>query len=193
MQLHCHCSICMSIVFTASAARPCKELRGAPIQWHTKPYHTMPHPAYDTWPQRTAPHRSRPDHTIPYPSSVVSRNLAVLLSGSSGWHTLIVTQTRSGPKLTDAETSYLVCYFFRLFSTLLALLFNHRPHNGKLLKQGMGNGKIKKWERYRAYEIKLLIGLEFELAFVPICHFPVPLPLCWLAIQMPCKNFSYLT
>ena len=141
MQLHCHCSICMSIVFTANAARPCKELRGVPIQWHTKPYHTMPHPAYDTWPQRTAPHRSRPDHTIPYPSSVVSRNLAVLLSGSSGWHTLIVTQTRSGPKLTDAETSYLVCYFFRLFSTLLALLFNHRPHNGKLLKQGMGNGE----------------------------------------------------
>ena len=141
MQLHCHCSICMSIVFTANAARPCKELRGVPIQWHTKPYHTMPHPAYDTWPQRTAPHRSRPDHTIPYPSSVVSRNLAVLLSGSSGWHTLIVTQTRSGPKLTDAETSYLVCYFFRLFSTLLALLFNNRPHNGKLLKQGMGNGE----------------------------------------------------
>ena len=54
------------------------------------------------------------NHTIPYHSYVVSRNLAVFLSGSSGWHTLIVIQTRSGSKLTDAETLYLVCYFFRL-------------------------------------------------------------------------------
>lgn len=104
MQLHCHCSICMSIVFTANAARPCRELRGAPIQCHTKPYHTMPHPENDTRPQRTQlhteKHRIREYHTIPYHSSVVSRNLAVLLSS---WY-LIVIQTRYGPKLMDAET-----------------------------------------------------------------------------------------
>ena len=37
-----------------------------------------------------------------------------------------------------------------------------------------GEQEIEKWEQSRELEIKLLMGLEFELGFVSISHFPIP-------------------
>ena len=49
-----------------------------------------------------------------------------------------------------------------------------------LLQRGTGSGNEHReqenveWEQNRDLEMKLLIGLGFELGFVPIFHFPVP-------------------
>ena len=48
-----------------------------------------------------------------------------------------------------------------------------------LLQRGTGSGNEHReqenveWEQNRHLEMKLLIGLGFELGFVPIFHFPV--------------------
>ena len=42
------------------------------------------------------------------------------------------------------------------------------------LENGHGERENEKWKPSRELEMKLLIGLGFELGFVPIFHFSVP-------------------
>ena len=78
------------------------------------------------------------------------------------------------------------CIYFPSFILLQQEGFLIAPTlKGMLLKRGAGsgergtstgNGKIKKWEQNRELEMKLLIGLGIKLGFVPILHFPGPVP-----------------
>ena len=65
-----------------------------------------------------------------------------------------------------------------------------------LLQRGTGSGNEHReqenveWEQNRDLEMKLLIGLGFELGFVPIFHFPVLVPRSPFPVLVTSENVS---